>query len=92
MYTDTWVNMEYFNDPKFAAEKARREKIFMAYQLNRAMLERAGPQANSMHDMPAHIGYEIDEYGLRGERSLAFDQAENRMWAQMALLVKLIGQ
>ncbi len=92
LYTDTWVNMEYFNDPKFAPEKARREKIFMAYQLNRAMLERAGPQANSMHDMPAHIGYEIDEYGLRGERSLAFDQAENRMWAQMALLVKLIGQ
>jgi len=91
LYTDTWVNMEYFNDPKFAPEKARREKIFMAYQLNRAMLERAGPQANSMHDMPAHIGYEIDEYGLRGPQSLAFDQAENRMWAQMALLVKLIG-
>jgi len=91
LYTDTWVNMEFFNDPKFAAEKARREKIFMPYQLNKAMLEKAGPQANSMHDMPAHIGYEIDEYGLRGERSLAFDQAENRMWAQMALLVKLIG-
>ena len=44
-----------------------------------------------MHDMPAHIGYEIDEFALRGQRSLAFDQAENRMWAQMALLVKLIG-
>jgi len=92
LYTDTWVNMEFFNDPKFAQEKVRREKVFMPYQLNKAMLEKAGPQAWSMHDMPAHIGYEIDEYGLRGPQSLAFDQAENRMWAQMALLIKLIGK
>jgi len=92
LYTDTWVNMEFFNDPKFAQEKERREKALMPYQLNKAMLEKAGPQAFSMHDMPAHIGYEIDEYGLRGPKSLAFDQAENRMWAQMALLVKLIGE
>lgn len=92
LYTDTWVNMEFFNDPKFAEEKERREKLFMPYQLNKAMLEKAGPQANSMHDMPAHIDYEIDEEALRGERSLAFDQAENRMWAQMALLIKLIGE
>jgi len=90
LYTDTWVNMEFFNDPKFAPEKARREHVFMPYQLNKAMLEKAGPQAFSMHDMPAHIGYEIDEYALRGPRSLAFDQAENRMWAQMALLIKLL--
>ncbi|MEW6749199.1 MAG: ornithine carbamoyltransferase [Candidatus Micrarchaeota archaeon] len=92
LYTDTWVNMEFFNDPKFAEEKARREKVFMPYQLNKAMLEKAGPQASSMHDMPAHIDFEIDEYALRGPRSLAFDQAENRMWAQMALLIKLIGE
>jgi len=90
IYTDTWVNMEFFNDPKFAAEKERRLKVFMPYQLNKALLENAGPQAFSMHDMPAHIGYEIEEYALRGPRSLAFDQAENRMWAQMALLVKLL--
>jgi ornithine carbamoyltransferase len=90
LYTDTWVNMEFFNDPKFASEKARREKVFMPYQLNRSFLEMAGPDACSMHDMPAHIGYEIDEYALRGPRSLAFDQAENRMWAQMALLIKLL--
>ncbi|MCI0503802.1 ornithine carbamoyltransferase [Candidatus Micrarchaeota archaeon] len=90
LYTDTWVNMEYFNDAKFAPEKSRREKVFMPYQLNQAMLEKAGPQAFSMHDMPAHIGYEIDEYALRGPRSLAFDQAENRMWAQMAMLIKLL--
>ncbi|NYZ74001.1 ornithine carbamoyltransferase [Candidatus Micrarchaeota archaeon] len=90
LYTDTWVNMEFFNDPKFAKEKTRREKLFMPYQLNKALLEKAGPQAFSMHDMPAHIGYEIDAYALRGERSLAFVQAENRMWAQMALMIELI--
>lgn len=92
LYTDTWVNMEFFSDPKFEAEKKRREQVFMPYQLNRALLEKAGQQAFSMHDMPAHLGYEIDEYALRGPRSLAFDQAENRMWAQMALLLKLIGK
>ncbi len=90
IYTDTWVNMEFFNDPKFAAEKTRREKVFMPYQLNKSLLEMAGPEAYSMHDMPAHIGYEIDEYALRGPRSIAFEQAENRMWAQMALLIKLL--
>ena len=92
LYTDTWVNMEFFSDPKFAEEKARREKTFMPYQLNKAMLEKAGEQANSMYDMPAHIDYEIDEEALRGPKSLAFNQAENRMWAQMALLIKLIGE
>lgn len=92
LYTDTWVNMEFFSDPKFAREKKRREKLLMPYQLNRRLLEKAGPKALAMHDMPAHIGYEIDEYCLRGERSLAFIQAENRMWAQMALLVRLIGK
>ncbi|VVC03765.1 Ornithine carbamoyltransferase [Candidatus Bilamarchaeum dharawalense] len=92
IYTDTWVNMEFFSDPKFASEKERREKAFLPYQLNKKLMEIAGPQAHSMHDMPAHIGYEIDEFGLRGPRSLAFTQAENRMWAQMALLIKLIGE
>jgi ornithine carbamoyltransferase len=92
LYTDTWVNMEFFSDPKFDKEKKRREKLLMPYQLNKKLLEKAGPNALAMHDLPAHIGYEIDEYCLRGARSLAFDQAENRMWAQMALLIKLIGK
>jgi ornithine carbamoyltransferase len=91
LYTDTWVNMEYFSDQKFAKEKRRREKLLMPYQLNRKLLKKAGPKAFAMHDMPAHIGYEIDEYCLRGPRSLAFEQAENRMWSQMALLITLMG-
>jgi ornithine carbamoyltransferase len=92
LYTDTWVNMEFFFDKKFEGEKARREKILKPYQLNRKLLDLAGPKALAMHDMPAHIGYEIDEYCFRGPRSLAFDQAENRMWSQMALLIKLLGK
>ncbi|MFH1520137.1 MAG: ornithine carbamoyltransferase [Candidatus Micrarchaeota archaeon] len=92
LYTDTWVNMEFFSDPKFAQEKERREKALLPYQLNKKTLDIAGSQAHSMHDMPAHIDYEIDEYGLRGPKSLVFDQAENRMWAQMALLIKLLGE
>ena len=92
LYTDTWVNMEYFFDERFAQEKKRREKLLMPYQLNRKLLGKAGPKAMAMHDMPAHIGYEIDEYCLRGPRSLVFGQAENRMWSQMALLIKLIGR
>jgi len=92
LYTDTWVNMEFFNDPAFATEKARRERVLKPYQLNKKVMEMAGPQALSMHDMPAHVGYEIDDFALRGPRSLAFDQAENRMWAQMSLLVTLLSQ
>ena len=92
LYTDTWVNMEFFNDPAFAKEKARREKVLKPYQLNKALLQKAGPKALSMHDMPAHIGFEIDEFALRGPRSLAFDQAENRMWAQMALMITLLSE
>jgi ornithine carbamoyltransferase len=92
LYTDTWVNMEFFSDPKFEREKKRREKLLKPYQLNKKLLEFAGSKALAMHDMPAHIGYEIDEYCLRGPRSLAFEQAENRMWSQMALLIKLIGK
>ena len=90
LYTDSWVKMEFFLDKKFAKEKQRRAKILKPYQLNKELLDRT--DAYSMHDMPAHIGYEIDEYALRGPKSIAFDQAENRMWTEMALLIKLIGE
>ena len=88
LYTDSWVNMEFFFDEKFKAEKERRKKLLLPYQLNKRLLEKTG--ALAMHDMPAHIGYEIDETALRGPQSIAFDQAENRMWSQMAVLMKLV--
>lgn len=90
LYTDTWVNMEFMLDERFKSEKERREQTFRPYQLNKALLEKAGEKARAMHNMAAHIGYEIDEYSVRGPKSWLFDQAENRMWSQMALLINLL--
>lgn len=89
VYTDTWVDMELFLDPKFAAEKERRMKTFMPYQLNKKLL--TGSKALIMHDLPAHRGFEIDDWAMVSPNSIMFDQAENRMHAQKALLVKLLA-
>lgn len=90
LVTDTWVNMEKFNDPVFAAEKERRIKTFMPYQLNRKMVE--GSKIKVMHCLPAHYGYEVDNWVINSANSLAFDEAENRMHAQNALMLKLAGR
>src|SRR3989304_7774403 len=55
VYTDTWIDMEFFTDPKFAAEKEKRIKLMMPYQINAQLLK--GSNANVMHDMPIHRGY-----------------------------------
>jgi len=89
LYTDTWVNMEHLKD---AGLMEARKKLLMPYQLNRGALELAGKKGLSMHDLPAHTGLEIDEYALHGPRSIAFAQAENRMWAQMAVMMMLLGE
>ena len=57
VYTDTWIDMEFFTDPKFAAEKEKRIKLMMPYQINAQLLK--GSDAYIMHDMPIHRGYEI---------------------------------
>ena len=87
VYTDTWIDMEYFNDPAFAGEKKRRCELMMPYQLNEALL--AGSDAKVMHDMPMHLGYEITADLAEGERSIIYDQAENRLEAQKAILLSL---
>lgn len=101
LYTDTWINMEFFNDPAFAKEKARRMRVFGPYQLNEKVLKMAGPQALVMHDLPPHEGLEISTGALLGPRTGYQDipknaiwpaQAENRMWAQMAVMRDLIGE
>ncbi|MCP5149919.1 MAG: ornithine carbamoyltransferase [Ectothiorhodospiraceae bacterium] len=89
VYTDTWLDMEYFNDPAFAEEKERRVAQMLPYQLNETLL--AGTDAKVMHDMPIHIGYEIAEELIESPRSVIFDQAENRMHAQKAILLHLTG-
>ena len=88
VYTDTWLDMEFFNDPAFAQEKNRRVELMLPYQLNGALLE--GTQAKVMHDMPIHAGYEITDELVNSERSIIYDQAENRLDAQKAILVTLL--
>jgi ornithine carbamoyltransferase len=85
LYTDVWVSM----GDEAGAERLR--SLLAAYQLNEALLERARPDAIVLHCLPAHPGEEITEGLLYGERSAVFDQAENRLHAQKALLELLLG-
>jgi ornithine carbamoyltransferase len=88
IYTDTWVDMEFFNDPAFAEQKAQRIDLMLPYQLNHKLLE--GSKAKVMHDMPIHAGYEISRELVNDPRSIIFQQAENRLDAQKAIIVKLL--
>lgn len=90
VYTDTWVDMEYFLDPKFAIEKQRRIDKMLPYQLNEALLKNS--RALIMHDMPIHPGYEIDRWAIESPNSIIFDQAENRMHAEKAVLLSVLGK
>jgi ornithine carbamoyltransferase len=89
VYTDTWVDMEFFTDPKFAAEKENRIKLMMPYQINQDLLK--GSDAFVMHDMPIHRGYEITADAIESPKSVIYDQAENRLYSAKAMLLKLIG-
>jgi ornithine carbamoyltransferase len=87
VYLDTWVDMEYFNDPAFQAEKEKRIKLMMPYQLNRKALNGLNPMI--MHDMPIHTGYEIEDELVESPNSIIFDQAENLLHTRKALLITL---
>jgi ornithine carbamoyltransferase len=89
VYTDTWVDMEFFREASYRAEKERRIALMGPYQLNAENL--AGSEAFVLHDMPIHPGYEIDAALVDSPRSLIFRQAENRMYAQQALMLYLLG-
>lgn len=92
VHTDTWINMEFMNDPKFVKEKERRLKVFMPYQLNAKLLEKYKSKAKIMHCMPCHIGYEITRDAIEHQNSLIFDQAENRLHVEKAVLIYLYEQ
>ena len=85
LYTDVWVSM---GDE---AEAERRRADLAPYQLNEELLEVASDRAIAMHCLPAHPGEEITEGVLYGDRSAVWDQAENRLHAQKALLELLVG-
>ncbi|NYZ76868.1 ornithine carbamoyltransferase [Candidatus Micrarchaeota archaeon] len=85
VYTDVWVSMG------MEAEAEERMKHFLPYQLNGRLLKNAKPDCIVMHCLPAHRGVEITDEVLDGKNGRAvWDQAENRMWAQEALLLKLL--
>jgi ornithine carbamoyltransferase len=90
VYTDTWVDMEFFLDPKYAAEKEKRIKIMMPYQINMELLK--GTNAYVMHDMPIHRGYEISPEVIESPKSIIYEQSENRLYSAKAILLKLLGK
>jgi ornithine carbamoyltransferase len=85
LYTDVWVSM---GDE---GEVERRRRLLSPYRLDAGLLSRAREEAVAMHCLPAHPGEEISEEVLYGERSAVWDQAENRLHAQKALLELLLG-
>jgi ornithine carbamoyltransferase len=84
VYTDTWIDMQYFNDPDHKDENDARLKRMMPYQLNQDLI--GDRDVKIMHDMPIHEGFEIEVDMVRDPRSIIFDQAANRAHAQKGLL------
>jgi ornithine carbamoyltransferase len=89
VYTDTWIDMEFFTEPKFAAEKKKRLKQMMPYQINKELLNDSN--AYVMHDMPIHRGYEITAEVVEDSHSIIYQQSENRLYAAKAILLKLLS-
>jgi ornithine carbamoyltransferase len=86
LYTDVWVSM---GDDE--ADAGRRRELLEPYRIDAALLAQARDDAIVLHCLPAHPGEEITEEILYGERSAAWDQAENRVHAQKALLELLLS-
>ncbi len=84
IYTDTWTSMGQ------ESEAERRAKAFRPYQVNASLLGEADPAAIVMHCLPAHRGHEITDEVAEGPQSVIFDQAENRLHAQKAILLRLL--
>ncbi len=88
VYTDTWVDMEFFLDPKFKKEKERRITLMKPYQVNNELLK--GSSALIMHDMPIHRGYEISDEAVESSNSIIYDQSENRLYSAKGILLILM--
>ena len=84
LYTDVWTSMGQ------EAEHEQRLRDFEGFQINAALLERAKPEAIVLHCLPAHYGEEITEDVLYGPQSAVWDEAENRLHAQKALLALIV--
>jgi ornithine carbamoyltransferase len=85
VYTDTWASMGQ------EAEKAERERAFAGYTVDAQLMARARPEAVFLHCLPAYRGQEVTEEVFEGPASRVFDEAENRLHAQKAILLWLLG-
>ena len=85
VYTDTWVSMG------MEEEKEERQRLFMPYQVNGELFKNAAGDAIFMHCLPAYRGFEVTEEVIDGPQSVIFDEAENRLHAQKAVMVKLMA-
>ena len=86
LYTDVWASMGQ------EAEAEERKKVFRGYQINKDVMSVAAKDAMVMHCLPAHRGEEIDADVLEAHAGEIFDEAENRLHTQKAVLVKCLGQ
>ena len=86
VYTDVWASMG------MEAEARARRKVFLPYQVNSELMSHAGKNALVMHCLPAHRGDEITDDVIDGRQSIVFDEAENRMHVQKAIIVKLLNK
>ncbi len=86
LYTDVWASMGQ------EGEEEERKKVFRSFQINEELLAAAPSHAMVLHCLPAHRGEEITAGVLDGPQAAVFDQAENRMWLQMALLEWVMGK
>ena len=85
VYTDTWVSMGQ------ESEKQERVKIFMPYQVNAALMSHAKSDAIFMHCLPAYRGFEVTQEIIDSPCSVIFDEAENRLHAQKAVMATLMA-
>ncbi len=85
IYTDVWVSMG------MEKEREERERIFLPFQVNAKLVAAAKEDALVMHCLPAHRGLEITDDVVDGPQSIVFDEAENRLHAQKAVLVRLLA-
>ncbi len=84
VYTDVWASMGQ------ESEKESRAKIFQPFQVNTALMKQAGPKALFMHCLPAHRGDEVTDEVMDSRASVVYDQAENRLHIQKAILLEVL--
>jgi len=86
IYTDVWASMGQ------EAEKEARAKIFAPYQVNKALMSKAKPDASFMHCLPAHRGDEVTDEVIDSPNSIVYDEAENRLHVQKVIMLLLMGK